>query len=334
MLNNSESAFDFRTVHPLSLRFKDAAKEEAYLSATQNFRHIQMRWALLMVGVLYSLSAALGQTLIASIVQPWFSYLHLAQGVSYILLSLILFKFVRSQGLLYGVIILTMCTSWIDNSIITFVGETDIYFPVVYFMLIWGWLISGFPLALANRLNLIFLICLETLTYHFSTSSMEALALHHLFLLVTVTLGGLGCYLLEYHKRQGFHAYQATLEAKRQAEEAIKTKDKFFSIISHDLRGPIGNMSVLFNDIYKQVSEIPEDIYAILQASSKNVFLLLENLLTWSSSQKGELEFHPSDFALGEAMQNYLQVCSGQALHKGIRIIDHCPPQPFCAGGF
>ncbi|MCP4752718.1 MAG: hypothetical protein GY866_17670 [Proteobacteria bacterium] len=68
---------------------------------------------------------------------------------------------------------------------------------------------------------------------------------------------------------------------------------KFFSIIAHDLRGPIGSLAVLFNDIAEEGADIDAGLFAHIGASTKQTHQLLENLLTWARSQRGDLEFNP-----------------------------------------
>lgn len=72
-----------------------------------------------------------------------------------------------------------------------------------------------------------------------------------------------------------------------------ETKDKLFSIVAHDLRGPMGNMMNLLTLINEQydsmdVSEIREMIN-ILDSQAQSTYRLIENLLYWSRSQLGQI---------------------------------------------
>lgn len=81
-------------------------------------------------------------------------------------------------------------------------------------------------------------------------------------------------------------------------KKVIDTKDKFFSIISHDLRGPLGNFKAILDLIYNSYDEITDEerieFLSTLRKSSDSVFTLLENLLDWSRSERGTMPFHPS----------------------------------------
>lgn len=72
-----------------------------------------------------------------------------------------------------------------------------------------------------------------------------------------------------------------------------ETKDKLFSIVAHDLRGPMGNMMnllTLINEQYDSMdtSEIRE-MMKILDSQTQNTYRLIENLLYWSRSQLGQI---------------------------------------------
>lgn len=110
---------------------------------------------------------------------------------------------------------------------------------------------------------------------------------------------------------------EAISQELRQSNE---TKDKFFSIISHDLRGPIGSLSMIFNDICHKGSEINDELYHTIANSAKNTHQLLENLLAWARSQKGEIEFEPVDFPIAAALHNTLGLFQGTAQQKGVTL--------------
>ena len=79
--------------------------------------------------------------------------------------------------------------------------------------------------------------------------------------------------------------------------EANATKDKFFSIIAHDLKNPIGSFVSLAEYIEKSYDDMNKDermeLIDLMKTSAKNVYSLLENLLNWSRSQRGVIPFNP-----------------------------------------
>jgi signal transduction histidine kinase len=103
-----------------------------------------------------------------------------------------------------------------------------------------------------------------------------------------------------------------------------ETKDKFFSIIAHDLRGPIGaftSLSQLLAEEYKTMNpdEIKE-ISGLLVESSNNLFSLLENLLVWSRMQRGMIEFKPESLPLLPNVIEGIGLISDPARKKSIEI--------------
>ena len=102
-------------------------------------------------------------------------------------------------------------------------------------------------------------------------------------------------------------------------------KDKFFSIISHDLRGPfnivMGNARLLAKKadaLSKQdVQEMAQSIYNGARAA----YNLLENLLTWSRMQReGGLECQPEPLELGKLAQEAIEVLAQAAAQKEIEL--------------
>jgi len=107
--------------------------------------------------------------------------------------------------------------------------------------------------------------------------------------------------------------------------ELNTAKDRFFSIIGHDLKGPIGQMiqfSQLLQDGYKDLSE--EEIQKFTIATNKSSirgFKLLENLLDWAQSQTGRISFHPEPFLISDLIRENIELLNSQAEMKNIKII-------------
>ena len=85
-------------------------------------------------------------------------------------------------------------------------------------------------------------------------------------------------------------------------KELNASKDKFFSIIAHDLKNPIGNfkeVTKLLAESYNQFSENERlEFLNLMKDASNNIYELLENLLDWSRSQRGHIKLNPEEFNL------------------------------------
>jgi len=122
---------------------------------------------------------------------------------------------------------------------------------------------------------------------------------------------------------------------RKQAEEKIKLKnkelellnvekDKFFSIIAHDLRGPFNGFLGLTQILAEKSSTLPmEQIHSIsvtLRNSASNLFTLLGNLLEWSAMQRGLTTFSPSTFLVLPVISESILLPLEAALKKEITI--------------
>lgn len=108
-------------------------------------------------------------------------------------------------------------------------------------------------------------------------------------------------------------------------EELNATKDKFFSIISHDLKGPLNSLtsfsSLLINHTAHLSKEEIQMLAVDLDKSVKGLFGLLENLLEWSRSQSGNIKLNPEVLDIQDLINQCKQVLSKTAENKNIRLI-------------
>ncbi len=103
------------------------------------------------------------------------------------------------------------------------------------------------------------------------------------------------------------------------------TKDKFFSIISHDLKGAIGGFlsqtEFLAEDFKSLPSDDMHDLIIKMKYSSKRLYALLENLLEWSRTQTDSIKLQPEKSNLLELVENILLIFKESMKEKGIKPI-------------
>jgi signal transduction histidine kinase len=116
-------------------------------------------------------------------------------------------------------------------------------------------------------------------------------------------------------------------EIKRQRDEYQKlnaTKDKFFSIIAHDLKNPfsgmIGLTDILLTDNKTFSEKELNEVYADLNETSKVTYSLLENLLLWSRAQTKSLHIEPEAVNADQLVREINSLYSRQAKTKNIEI--------------
>lgn len=95
--------------------------------------------------------------------------------------------------------------------------------------------------------------------------------------------------------------------------EANKTKDRFFSILAHDLRRPIGNLAVLFDEFRKGNREMTKSNLHHFADITGNIYSLLEDLLTWAKSQKGSLKLNTAHCNIAEPVEQSIALHSVSA---------------------
>ncbi len=115
-------------------------------------------------------------------------------------------------------------------------------------------------------------------------------------------------------------------ESEAELKKSNALKDKFFSIIAHDLKSPIGSFSLLTDTLRKDYDSFEDnerkEFIELLNNSSKNLVNLIENLLQWSRSQKGDISFAPEATDLSFIAENVKNTLSISAEAKGIHIVN------------
>jgi signal transduction histidine kinase/Tfp pilus assembly protein PilF len=126
-------------------------------------------------------------------------------------------------------------------------------------------------------------------------------------------------------------AHAAVQEKNGALLELNATKDKFFSIISHDLKGPLNSLTSFSGLLINHSDSLSKDEIKMLaqdlDKSLKNLFALLENLLEWSRSQTGNIQFTPEIFDLNAVLESNKALLDAQASNKQITIVNRCSTQ-------
>lgn len=116
----------------------------------------------------------------------------------------------------------------------------------------------------------------------------------------------------------------------QELNELNENKNKFFSIIAHDLRSPIGGLlsvSKLLLNYSQNKNNIPYDIVESLFQSTENAYKLLENLLQWSRVQMNRIECIPVSFHLSKMVEALVNNLNNIAYRKDIKIKYNINPE-------
>jgi signal transduction histidine kinase len=117
---------------------------------------------------------------------------------------------------------------------------------------------------------------------------------------------------------------QVIEQQKQQLEQLNATKDKFFSIVAHDLRSPLNSLAGMLKLVkdHAHVLSKEEILKMIHQLEDKlnNTLGLAENLLMWARLQMGNNHRQPENIKLKELVANTCQLYQQVALTKGLQI--------------
>ncbi|PKQ64464.1 hypothetical protein BZG02_06565 [Labilibaculum filiforme] len=122
---------------------------------------------------------------------------------------------------------------------------------------------------------------------------------------------------------------EALLERETALRELNATKDKLFSVVAHDLINPfnsiIGFSSVLLQQVNEKDYEGIEEYAEIIHDSSSRAMDLLSNLLEWSRSQIGKIDFKPVSYNLNQQIHEAVLLLTDTATIKSIKIVTNLP---------
>jgi PAS domain S-box-containing protein len=141
-------------------------------------------------------------------------------------------------------------------------------------------------------------------------------------------------------KVEKIYTLMEDITIRKQTEESLKiseaslkelnaTKDKFFSIIAHDLKNPfssiVGLSELLKEDAHDlEISEIIQ-YSELINTSANNTMLLLENLLEWAQMQQERVLFEPKLLVLSELVKESVSTLSFNAEQKNIQLVRKIP---------
>ncbi len=127
---------------------------------------------------------------------------------------------------------------------------------------------------------------------------------------------------------------QSEQDIKLKNEELLlinSEKDKFFSILAHDLRSPyntiIGFSEILQSQTKEKNYEGIEQYAGIIQQASQRAVALLNNLMEWAQSQTGRMEYNPEYFDMNTILNEVILLMKDSAEQKHITLTNKILPE-------
>ena len=116
----------------------------------------------------------------------------------------------------------------------------------------------------------------------------------------------------------------------QQLSELNQTKDKFFSVIAHDLRNPfhglVGLTQVLVEDYDSMDPDKVKKFHNLIYQSAKQGYQLVLNLLEWIRSQTGRISFAPERLDLSKVISDNIKLARSTAQNKNVTLINLVEP--------
>ncbi len=131
--------------------------------------------------------------------------------------------------------------------------------------------------------------------------------------------------MLEELAQQNAALYKQEEARAQELAELNASKDKFFSIVSHDLRTPfnslIGNSQLLLMELEDSGDTGKLELADTILQSAKNAHRLLENLLTWSMLQNGTMVSKPETLEMEQVIEAAIELQATDAQQKNIQLV-------------
>lgn len=113
---------------------------------------------------------------------------------------------------------------------------------------------------------------------------------------------------------------------KQELENTIESRDTLYSVIAHDLRSPLGSLKMMINAILLMVDKksVGDEVFEMLQMinkTSEEIFLLLDNLLKWAKNRLNRQQMHTQQTDLNGIIASTAEIYTPMAKQKGVTII-------------
>ncbi len=116
---------------------------------------------------------------------------------------------------------------------------------------------------------------------------------------------------------------------KKELEELNRTKDKFFSIIAHDLKGPFNALTGLLDIMLEDYHDLDEgekkEMLNNLKKTSINTYDLTANLLEWANLQMNRVKVAPQTFSLKDRVDRVMRTLGFNVQKKQLEVLNEVP---------
>jgi signal transduction histidine kinase len=259
--------------------------------------------------------------ILSSVVLFFFHRLHQVKNFSYFTVFIVIF-----------ILIFNLHLNEFDESYLLWL----IVVPIMSFFLIGGKV--SFYIVAVFYTYIIFFIIIKN-----DNTGAAGFNIIDIFNIVFSTVSSVtGIYFFELSRRDNAEKLLKDISRRKDAEEevyqyskklenAIADKDKFLSILAHDLRNPLGTLKSFIQLYYESenllTAEEKKESLLSMKNSSEEVYNLLENLLEWSRCQRGFVNFYPTQFSLYTVISKVISINKPTSENKRISIVNDIPQE-------
>ena len=123
---------------------------------------------------------------------------------------------------------------------------------------------------------------------------------------------------------KSIHYSTRRIKTDNELRELNSMKDKFFSIMAHDLKNPLSVLNLTTDNLLKEFNKLKKaeikDYLIDLNDHSRNIYRLLDNLMIWSRIQRKIIKFTPDILPLKFLVENSISIFEVEAKAKRIKI--------------
>lgn len=114
-------------------------------------------------------------------------------------------------------------------------------------------------------------------------------------------------------------------QIKQELENTIESRDTLYSVIAHDLRSPLGSLKMMNNAILMMVDkdQVSPEVFEMLQMmnkTSEEIFLLLDNLLKWAKNRLKKQNVYKQETDINSLVSSTAEIYIPMATQKGLTI--------------
>lgn len=125
------------------------------------------------------------------------------------------------------------------------------------------------------------------------------------------------------------YSRSVVLRRQRQLSQTVSSKNRFFSLIAHDLKSPFNSLLTMSNLLMHQGDSLnpaeAQKLHQSLYHTASLAYTLLNNLIQWGRRQEGALVAERENLNLGELVEENLQLLSASAERKQLELVNAVP---------